>query len=620
MSSAVMSQPQQQQYPTAPAPYQSASLYVGDLHRDVTEGLLYEIFNKVGPVASIRVCRDIATKNSLGYAYVNFHHPEDADRALNAVNYTTIKDRPCRIMWSQRDPSLRKSGFGNVYVKDLPPSIDHKGLLDLFSVFGNILSCKVATDPETGVSRGFGYVHYETADAANDAITKLNGVTIDGKEVVVQLFLAPGDPRRSRQTTWSNLYVKEYPLDWDEAKLAEVFGAYGTVNSIFIPRDEAGKPKGFAYVDYYNLANQEAAHASAEAAVKALHSQMSFPQEDGSEKLLYVARHVAHSIREREKKIKKDVLKVDNLNRSQGMNVYVKNFPDTLKTEEFLGLFSKFGAITKGDIMRDENGLSKCFGFVCYTTQESASAAIAEMNNHVIGNKKLYVGLYQRGDQRRQQLAAQRQMMGFPINMGRFPGPYGMMPMGGQFQPPRFGHQVIPYQIRGQRVQGPPFNAGRYVVPQYGNQNFNAINSQFYQNKPRNVPQGGQYNNNRRPQNQNRPQNPARANKTPVQFTDNARNVANKPVVGSDLPALDHTLLASVDPQMQKNMIGERLYPLIQGLGHVELAGKITGMLLEMDNAELLHLLESPEALTAKIEEALAVLQQHLQSLGAGNQ
>ena len=68
--------------------------------------------------------------------------------------------------------------------------------------------------------------------------------------------------------------------------------------------------------------------------------------------------------------------------------------------------------------------------------------------------------------------------------------------------------------------------------------------------------------------------------------------------------------LASASPEQQKNMIGERLYPLIHAM-HPDQAGKITGMLLEMDNGELLNLLESPEALNAKIMEAISVLQMH---------
>ena len=74
--------------------------------------------------------------------------------------------------------------------------------------------------------------------------------------------------------------------------------------------------------------------------------------------------------------------------------------------------------------------------------------------------------------------------------------------------------------------------------------------------------------------------------------------------------SLTPSALASASPEMQKNMIGERLYPLIHQ-SQPELAGKITGMLLEMDNSELLHLLESPDALGAKIQEALQVLEAH---------
>jgi hypothetical protein len=59
-------------------------------------------------------------------------------------------------------------------------------------------------------------------------------------------------------------------------------------------------------------------------------------------------------------------------------------------------------------------------------------------------------------------------------------------------------------------------------------------------------------------------------------------------------------MLASAPPQEQKQMLGERLFPLIQAM-HPTLAGKITGMLLEIDNSELLHMLESPESLRSKV-------------------
>merc|ERR550532_3229875 len=115
---------------------------------------------------------------------------------------------------------------------------------------------------------------------------------------------------------------------------------------------------------------------------------------------------------------------------------------------------------------------------------------------------------------------------------------------------------------------------------------------------------------------QGAPAPPNRGGTAPRPPTVPAAATARPPTNVSFNKSRDHTtpltseMLATANPSQQKQMIGERIFPKIQ---HREpkLAGKITGMLLEMDNMELLHLLENEEALMLKINEALAVLNSH---------
>lgn len=85
-------------------------------------------------------------------------------------------------MWSQRDPSLRKSGRGNIFIKNLDKNIDHRALFDTFSQFGPILSCKIELD-ENNQSRGYGYIQFTNTESAERAVDTVNGMMLADKKV-----------------------------------------------------------------------------------------------------------------------------------------------------------------------------------------------------------------------------------------------------------------------------------------------------------------------------------------------------------------------------------------------------------------------------------------------------
>ena len=122
---------------------QMGSLYVGDLRADVDEFDLLHIFNAAGKISSIHVCRDTETKESLGYAYVNYSELNGAENALIQLNFRRIKGRSCRVMWSHHVKESKVAEGGNVFVKNLDKHISNRDLHEIFSAFGKIISCKV---------------------------------------------------------------------------------------------------------------------------------------------------------------------------------------------------------------------------------------------------------------------------------------------------------------------------------------------------------------------------------------------------------------------------------------------------------------------------------------------
>uniref|UniRef100_A0A7N8XEX0 Polyadenylate-binding protein n=1 Tax=Mastacembelus armatus TaxID=205130 RepID=A0A7N8XEX0_9TELE len=571
--------------PSAPS-YPMASLYVGDLHPDVTEAMLYEKFSPAGPILSIRVCRDMITRRSLGYAYVNFQQPADAERALDTMNFDVIKGRPLRIMWSQRDPSLRKSGVGNIFIKNLDKSIDNKALYDTFSAFGNILSCKVVCD-ENG-SKGYGFVHFETHEAAERAIEKMNGMLLNDRKVFVGRFKSRKEREAelgARAREFTNVYIKNFGEDMDDEKLKELFGKYGPALSIRVMTDENGKSKGFGFVSFER-------HEDAQKAV----DDMNGKELNGRQ--VYVGRAQKKGERQNELKRKFEQMKQDRMTRYQGVNLYVKNLDDGLDDERLRKEFSPFGTITSAKVMM-EGGRSKGFGFVCFSSPEEATKAVTEMNGRIVATKPLYVALAQRKEERQAHLT--NQYMQRMATVRAVPNPV-----------------LNPYQ------PAPPSGYFMAAIPPAQNRAAYYSANQLAQLRPgpRWATQGV------RPQpTQALNQRPATASATaaPVRampqykYAASVRNpqqhMASQPQVTMQQPAvhvqgqepLTASMLAAAPPQEQKQMLGQLLTLNM----HPSLAGKITGMLLEIDNSELLHMLESPESLRSKVDEAVAVLQAH---------
>jgi len=588
-------------------PFASASLYIGDLVNDVTEALLFEVFNAVGPVASVRVCRDAATRRSLGYAYVNFHRVEDAERALDTMNFKNIRNRPCRIMWSHRDPSLRRSGLGNIFVKNLAPSIDNKSLFDTFSMFGNILSCKVSTNAQRE-SLGYGFVHYESAESATQAVERVNGKVIASQKVIV----APFRSKKERGVEeaagiFTNLYIKNVPEDATDDGFKDLFDKHGVITSHKLMVDAEGKPRGFGFMNF-ETAEQAAA------AVEALNGY------EWNGKKLFVGRAQKRGEREKELRERFEQLKVERQKKYEGVNLYVKNLADDITEERLREEFKAHGSVTSCKIMKDSADKSKGFGFVCFATPEEATKAVAEMNNCMLDGKPLYVALAQRKEARRAQLEAQhttRSKIGGAPPQGHMYPPQGApMYYAPGIPPPRnFMYQQQQMMQQQRRWQPGSGNGPQMVMGMSGRPNYQLmpVPAQGNQrgpnnrgNRRNNGQMGKQMQNGQRRQMQQQQQAPQQQQQQAQQPQAEAAVVPAVAGAAENDP-LTIKALAEAPPEQQKQMIGERLFPLVH-TNEPERAGKITGMLLEMDNGELLHLLESSEALNDKVSEACSVL------------
>ncbi|KAI5620175.1 polyadenylate-binding protein 1 [Silurus asotus] len=208
-----------------------STLYVGNLHPEVTESMLVQKFSPAGQIHSVHVCKCWKTHVSLGYAYVNFYKQPEAERALATLNNKILIGKPMRVMWCQKDSTLRKRGVGNLFIKNLDLSMTNStALFDFFSVFGKVLSCKFVTYKKG--PKGYGYVQFESQEVANLAKEELDGKVFNNHKI-----------------EGLDLYLKNLDDHINEEFLHKEFSKFGTVTGTKVIMQN-GRSMGYGFVRF----------------------------------------------------------------------------------------------------------------------------------------------------------------------------------------------------------------------------------------------------------------------------------------------------------------------------------------------------------------------------------
>jgi len=158
---------------------------------------------------NVYIPKDKLTNLHQGYGFVEFASEEDAEYAIKIMNMIKLYGKPLRVNKAKRDGKTIDVG-ANLFVGNLDPEVDEKLLYDTFSAFGVIIttpkvpfflhfpllvvaniclllncSLQIMRDPETGESRGFGFVSFDSFESSDAAIEAMNGQYLCNRTITV---------------------------------------------------------------------------------------------------------------------------------------------------------------------------------------------------------------------------------------------------------------------------------------------------------------------------------------------------------------------------------------------------------------------------------------------------
>lgn len=164
---------------------QDATCYVGNIDERATDALMWELMTQAGPLVNLHLPKDRITQSHQGYGFAEFQTEQDADYACKVMNGLKLYGKPIRVNKASNDRKQIDIG-ANLFVGSLDPAVDERLLFEAFSAFGNIVGVpKVARDAATAESKNFGFVSFDSFEAADAAIEALNGQFLLNKNITV---------------------------------------------------------------------------------------------------------------------------------------------------------------------------------------------------------------------------------------------------------------------------------------------------------------------------------------------------------------------------------------------------------------------------------------------------
>jgi polyadenylate-binding protein len=208
---------------------------------------------------------------------------------------------------------------------------------------------------EYGHSKGFGFVHFESAEAATRAIQMVNDMLLKSKKVYVGKFESKKERVKQKESSWTNVYIKDIDPEVTDDELMRAFSVYGKVTSAVTMKNENGISKGFGFVNFQDH----------ECAMKAVAALQNTPIGKNG-KTIWCTRAQKKTEREAELKKKYKQLKRERMTKYSGINLYIKNLDDDIKEEQLRKEFAVFGNIKSLKIMTDEKKKFKRFWFYLF--------------------------------------------------------------------------------------------------------------------------------------------------------------------------------------------------------------------------------------------------------------